>query len=217
LVLPGTRTLGGPPRRNRPVGLLAGRQHSGLASLDQTIGLWDVTDPTNGRALSAFRGHRASVNALALLPDNTTLVSGSTDCSVCFWNTATSRRGGDHVTLPVLVGPWRFAADSKSVVILEDQGPAAVVARWQGVDFQERVPLLNLGTNVYEACISEDGRWLATTSWTGSEVQVWDLHSRNQSCEFTANAKSVVPCQFMAQGSRLVILHELTTPCTNGT
>ena len=67
--------------------------------------------------------------------------------------------------------------------------------------------MLELGTNVDEACISEDCRWLADTS-TGGVIRVWDLQSRNRSGEFTANARSVVPCEFMAQGSRLMIVHK---------
>jgi WD40 repeat protein len=40
------------------------------ASLDQTIRLWDVSDPANGRTLNILRGHTSKVRALALLPDN---------------------------------------------------------------------------------------------------------------------------------------------------
>src|SRR5262249_2356828 len=137
----------------------------------QTARLWDVTNPARGRALSTLQGHRESVNSLALMPDNTTLLSGSVDCSVRVWNTAASRRERKHFTLPIPVGPWCFAPDSKSVVTLDFQGH---VTRWQGIDFQDAQLSLELGMNVDEACISADGRWLAA-SWTGGEVRVWDL------------------------------------------
>jgi WD40 repeat protein len=89
------------------------------ASGDQTIHLWDVgslgsSPPLAGplgpvsRSKSEFRnrpprprvtelqpyatlrGHRLEVWSLALCPDNTTLVSGSKDGSVCVWDTAPS-------------------------------------------------------------------------------------------------------------------------------
>jgi WD40 repeat protein len=101
------------------------------------------------------------------------------------------------------VGPWRFALDSKSLVTTDLQGR---VARWQGTDFQDVQPLLELGTDVDDACISEDVGWLAA-SWVGGKVRVWDLHSQSLSCEFTTNAKKVATCQFMADGSKLMIVH----------
>jgi serine/threonine protein kinase/dipeptidyl aminopeptidase/acylaminoacyl peptidase len=176
------------------------------ASEDQTIRLWDVTDPAKGRPLSTLRGHTKAVISLALLPDNSTLVSGSEDYSVCFWNTTTRPQDRKRITLPISAGLWRFTPDSKSLVILEDHNPAASVARWHGTDYLDRQPLLDLGTNIDEACFSADARWLAV-SQKGGEIQVYDLQNRSQSCAFATPAKSVAPYQFMAEGSKLMLLY----------
>jgi serine/threonine protein kinase/Tol biopolymer transport system component len=182
------------------------------AGHDQTIRLWDVTDPANGRERSIFQGHRGWVRAIALLPDNTTLASGSEDRTVLLWNTAAPGQKLKHFTLPVSQGPWRLTSDGKSLVTLDDPDPGRVVARvaqWsQETDFQTRQPLFDLGTNiVVEACFSRDGRRLAT-SHAGGEVKVWDLQRRGPSCEFTARAKKVLPREFVAGGKKLMIVHD---------
>jgi len=188
----------------------------GSASLDQTIRLWDVSDPANGHAIRILRGHRGWVRVLAVLPDTTTLVSGSDDGTVCLWNTVGTPKERNYLTLPRsrihptrdgVVGPWRFTADSKCVVTVEDnQDGVSVVTRWQGKDFQTRQPLLIVGTNIYEACFSEDGRWLAA-SWPGGDVEVWDLQNTRQSCGFTAMAWPVIPRGFTGEGRKLMITH----------
>jgi serine/threonine protein kinase/Tol biopolymer transport system component len=182
------------------------------ASDDQTIRLWDATDPANGRMISVLRGHRDSVIALALLTNNTTLVSGSEDRSVCLWNTATPRKSKSHFTLPTSTGPWRFTPDSKSVVTLIDPEPGVVapsVVRWSlATDFQTMEPLFDLGTNIIdEACLSGDGRWLAT-SHVGGEVKVWDLETRRQTCQFNSHLQRAIPREFIAEGKKLLLINE---------
>ena len=46
------------------------------ASADQTIRVWDVSDPHNGELLYTFRGHDTEVWRIALLPDNTCTITG---------------------------------------------------------------------------------------------------------------------------------------------
>ena len=71
------------------------------SSFDQTIRLWDVSDPTHVQPLGRpLRGHTSPVAALALMPDNKTLVSGSWDGSIHAWDTTVIRDGQSYVTLP---------------------------------------------------------------------------------------------------------------------
>jgi hypothetical protein len=62
------------------------------------------------------------------------------------------------------VEEFRFAPDN-SVVTVDIQGR---VARWQGTDFQDMQPLLEIGS-FDEACFSEDCRWLAD-AWVGRGI-----------------------------------------------
>jgi hypothetical protein len=55
------------------------------------------------------------------------------------------------VTLPVAVRAWSFLPVGPAILALDEQGS---VARWQGVDFQESLPLLKLGTKPLAAHFS---------------------------------------------------------------
>ncbi len=177
------------------------------ASNDQTVRIWDVTDPAGGREINLLRGHRDFVSALALLPDKITLVSGSGDATVRLWDTRKKPKDHKRLTLPTPVGLWRFAPDSKSMVVLEDHDPEAVMARWQGVDFQDRQPLFNLGTNADQICFSTDARWMAA-SRPGGMFEVWDLQRSVQVGEFATRAKNVSPVEFMAGGRKLMLVYQ---------
>ena len=189
------------------------------ASGDQTIHLWDMSSlspvptlsesqfrrPTRPRATelhpyATLRGHRLEVWSLALGPDNTTLVSGSKDGAVLVWDTAAKRREQANVTLPVPVSAWSFLADSRAILALDKQGR---VARWQGNDFQQSQPLLELGTNAFAACFSADGRFLATVSPEGT-TQVWDLQQSSLLPEFTSKAGWDLPVKFLDRSNHLI-------------
>ncbi|MFK5004510.1 WD40 repeat domain-containing protein, partial [Klebsiella pneumoniae] len=49
------------------------------SSADQTVRLWDLTDPANVLPIRTLQGHKNEVWSLALMPDNRHLLSGSKD------------------------------------------------------------------------------------------------------------------------------------------
>ena len=53
---------------------------------DQTVPLWNVTDPAHPAFLSQLTGHTNPVLAVAFSPDGHTLASGSSDQTVRLWN-----------------------------------------------------------------------------------------------------------------------------------
>jgi WD40 repeat protein/serine/threonine protein kinase len=177
------------------------------ASGDQTIRLWDLTDLGQVPSPGVLRGHKLEVWRLALLPDNKTLVSGSKDGSVLVWNTAALRPERTGVRLPANLATWRFAPDSKSVLTLDREGR---VARWKGIDFEEKQPLMEIGTNFYyasfrySALISQDGRFLAVGSANGT-ISLWDLHDRALLRPVRVSQGPVFPWAFVAQGKHLMI------------
>ena len=153
--------------------------------------------------------HRSWVRSLALLPDNTTLASGSGDGTVCLWNTAAPERKIKRFTLPRLIGAWRFTPDSQSVVVRVWKTKGGGVARWSiDTDFQKMERLLDVGTNIVDdACFSKDCRWLAT-SYPGGQVKIWDLQSRRQTSEFNAQMRRVSTREFIADGKKLLLLSD---------
>src|SRR5207342_1492085 len=57
------------------------------ASNDQTVLLWDVTDPTRPRRLGdPLPGHTVAVSAVAFAPDGHTLATASNDQTVLLWD-----------------------------------------------------------------------------------------------------------------------------------
>ena len=51
--------------------------------------MWDVA---LGRLLNTLEGHYSSVNSVAVTPDNTKIVSGSSDYTIKVWDLTASRR-----------------------------------------------------------------------------------------------------------------------------
>ena len=160
---------------------------------DQTIRIWDIADPRNPKCLDVLRGHRLEVWRLALLPDGKTLVSGCKDGTVCFWDTSVTHPHQACITLPLKhVDDWNFAPDGRSLLILDNQGR---VTQWSGSDFQQKSPLLEMGTNVDSDCFSPDGRFL-TLGWTNGIIQVWNPSQRVLLYQFTNAPGNVSALKF---------------------
>jgi WD40 repeat protein len=142
---------------------------------------------------------------LALLPDSQTLVSGAKDGTVCFWDTSVTHPRQANITWPVKIHAWSSAPDSGSVLTLDVNGE---VARWTGADFQEKEPLFEAGTNIFDGSFtynhfSKDGRFLAIGSTNGI-VSIWDVSRRVLWRQLTNAADFVAAMRFVADGNKLV-------------
>jgi WD40 repeat protein len=170
------------------------------ASADQTIRVWDVSDPHNGELLHTFRGHDTEVWRIALLPDNRTLVSGGKDGSVCIWDT--HKRPFDiGPVIRANVSSFRFTPDGSGVLIVDRNG---CVTRLQGPRFQEECVILNISakTDYLKTLISPDNRLLAAPLKDGT-IEVWELQNGTVLCRIPCRP-STEPIAFLARGTKLV-------------
>ncbi|MGD0541203.1 MAG: WD40 repeat domain-containing protein, partial [Tepidisphaeraceae bacterium] len=172
------------------------------SSADQTIRIWDVA---SRNCLDVLRGHRQEVWRLALMPDEKTLISGGKDGTVCFWDTSVTHPRQPRITLPENVLQWGFASDSRSILTLNRQGQ---IARWTGADFQDKEPLLEIGTtflpSYFEYLFSGDGHFLAAGSPDGI-IWVWDVSRAVPVHQWKIETGRVSPGSFFADGNKMIV------------
>jgi eukaryotic-like serine/threonine-protein kinase len=174
------------------------------ASYDQTVGLWDLNDPTHIPAPRLLRGHKLEVWTLALLADGRTLASGSKDGEVLLWNSDSEPREpyASLEDLP-LDATWCLSGAGEAVVgahlgtreLLEWRGPGQPL---------QRTPM-PFDPGARRAVWSADGRFLAVGSTNGL-VQVWEAATRSLTGQFSAGTHQVVPIQFDRENHQLAMV-----------
>jgi WD40 repeat protein len=148
-----------------------GRLVSGSA--DKDLRLWDVASG----ASKVLMGHTVGVDALALTPDETEIVSVSRDATWRRWNLVSGTAG------PVVRGSEPF----NSVVAVSPDGTLVVTAtREHTVEVWDRLkgrrvlpPLYGHTGYVEHLTFTPDGLTLLSGSWDHS-LRVWDLETGEQ-------------------------------------
>jgi len=148
------------------------------ASGDQTIRLWDVSDPARANPIGRpLRGHTQEVWRLALLPDRRTLISGAKDGSVYLWDTSTARLDRSHLVIPdIRPDGWDFGSDGTSLVTIDRQHR---VMRWQGPNFQDPRPVMQVGDSA-RCTLPLDHCGLLTACFSDGAFRIWDLNSMRE-------------------------------------
>jgi serine/threonine protein kinase/WD40 repeat protein len=174
---------------------------------NHNIRIYDISDPAQlGPLVGQFRGHQTEIWTIALLPDQSTLVTGSKDGSVWLWDSNASWYSGMSTPLRTPVSAWRFAPDSRSVLALDQQGR---VAKWQGDGFRNEQYLFVAGTNIAQSNFSPDAQLLAV-ALTNSVIQIWDVPRRVLLHQLAVLAKRTISpgsgLLFLDHGRKLLIL-----------
>ncbi len=217
----------------RSVAFSPDRRTLASAGNDETVWLWDLTDPADPRPLGQpLTGHTDRVNAVAFSPQGGILVSGSSDNTVRLWNTADPAHPaplGEPLTGHTgWVSSVVFSPDGHT---LASASADQTVKLWDLTDPAHPRPLGQLpigypGT-AGSVAFSPDGRTLASPG-SDHTVQLWNLtepnHPSPSAQPFSGHTKSVNSVAFSPNGRVLastgddgqVRLWDLTNPTQPG-
>ncbi|HTI25816.1 MAG TPA: hypothetical protein VL652_32810 [Kutzneria sp.] len=175
-------------------------------SWDDTVRLWDVSEPSRRRLLATLSGHLEFVRAIALSSGRHLLADASDDGSVWLWDIT------DPVN-PVHRGTVRSAGgEMLSVAFTADGRTMAtagigMVQLWDIADPANPVVRSQLGGysgDVWAAVFSPDGRTLITSNY--AESRLWDISDtrRPQEIPFPyGDTDAVQPGAFSPDGHLL--------------
>jgi WD40 repeat protein len=132
------------------------------ANMDQTIRIWDVSNPALVPPPRILIGHTLEVWRLALMPDGKTLISGGKDGSVRFWDLTRPPSHRGSITLPggPFVG-WSFSGNDSALLTCDSKGR---ITRWSGEAWQTTNILRETGGSATTACFLPDRQEVAIAS-----------------------------------------------------
>jgi AAA ATPase domain/Helix-turn-helix domain/WD domain, G-beta repeat len=194
-------------------------------SFDETVKLWDLTQPTPTR-LATLDAHSDSVVALVFSLDGRTLVSGSDDQTAIVWD-VTDRA---HPTrLAILTGHTRpvlaaaFRPDGRTLATSSGDG---TVTLWNTADraHPTRLAALSIAAvGIRTVTFSPDGHTMVTGDFDGKTI-LWNVtdpaHPTQQASPLTSHKGTVFTANFSSDGRTLatgsvdqsVILWNVTDP-----
>lgn len=180
-------------------------------SNDDSIILWDFSDPENPVQLSKLTGHTAGVTSLAFSPTQKWLASGSEDRNIIVWDISDPKApsklgtlsGHTNLVTSVAFSPdgTRIASGSwdDSVILWNVSNPntpsqLAVLPGQYGV--------------ISSVAFSQDGNQLASGSWSSwgfDSITLWDISDPNSPSPLTTygSASGVTSIAFSPNGNLL--------------
>jgi WD40 repeat protein/uncharacterized caspase-like protein len=164
---------------------------------DYTVHLWDVQ---SGNELRTFKGHSATVYAVAFLAENT-IASASGDNTIRIWDTATGSEVRRYSTTPRLSSTV-FSTDARRVLIGLNTGTAELRSTETGEVLRE---FSGHNSVVSATALSADGTRAVTGSWDTS-AQLWNTTNGAVLQRFSGSRTRVMSAQWLADGQSLVTI-----------
>jgi WD40 repeat protein/serine/threonine protein kinase len=164
-------------------------------NLDSTVRLWDVV---TRKELAILKGHMKEVASLAFSPDGRTLASGGFDGTVRLWDLGTRKTRAIFQHPHVQVWGVAFAPDGKT---LASSGGTAVIL-WDPATGQKRGGLA--GSTLVSVCFSPDSKLVATGSWQGAAIRLWEASTGKELVQFRGHTGAVCHVVFTRDGKTVV-------------
>jgi WD40 repeat protein len=145
-------------------------------------------------------GHTEAVEACAISPDGTWIVSAGDDKKLNVWNAATGRQlralaGHTHAVLGCAVSPdgaWIVSASWDNTLKI-----------WDAATGRERRTLSGHAEGVRGCAVSPDGAWIVSAG-RGWELRVWDAATGSQLHTLKGHAEVVMRCAVSPDGAWIV-------------
>ena len=159
-------------------------RRAGGPGVDSARGAVRIWDAATGQARAALTGHGGAVNAVAVAPDGSWLVSASQDETVRIWDAAT---GKERATLTGHSGTVNAVAVAPDGSWLATGGYDQTVRIWDAAAGQPRATPADPYNNwVRAVAVAPDSSWLATGGGDGT-VRIWDAATGKERATLTGH------------------------------
>ncbi len=156
----------------------------------------DLGDPALRRVLT---GHTDGVEAVAVAPDGSWLVTGSRDGTARIWDVPTGQRRATLTGHTDGVEAVAVAPDGSWLVTGSRDGTARI---WDVPTGQRRATLPGHSNRVVAVAVAPDGSWLATGSWDGT-ARIWEAPTGQELTTLTGHTGGVEAVAVAPGGSWL--------------
>ena len=152
--------------------------------------------------VGTLTGHTDAVNACAVSPDGTWIVSASMDRTLKIWDAAS---GAERATLTGHAGWVSGCAVSPDGTWIVSAGAFDdhTLKVWDAASGAERATLTGHAGSVNGCAVSPDGTWIVSAS-DDQTVKVWDVASGSERATFSGHTSLVFGCAVSPDGSWIV-------------